>query len=93
MMWLKSKAYAIGAALLAIIAFFARFQMVKNQRDKAKEQADIVKTQLHVEKVKKEIERKEKKKLSSQEESIKEEVKKKDEDFTGLDNLNNPNDW
>lgn len=40
MIWLKSKIYLIGGALLAVLAFFVRFQVVKSQRDSAREKAN-----------------------------------------------------
>ena len=43
---LKAKAVAAGAFLLGVIAFFLRFKVVKHQRDKYREHADIYRNQV-----------------------------------------------
>lgn len=60
MIWLKSKIYWIGGALLTALAFFARFQMVKSQRDKAiqkKNELDAENRQIKRAKAKRKVER------------------------------------
>jgi hypothetical protein len=86
-MWL----YGIGAALLAALAFFAK--TFKTQRDNAREKVDILKTSAHAERVKKEVIKEEEKKIVSRRADLIKELEKEGEDFKGLDNLNNPNDY
>ena len=49
MNWLawKAKLYAVGGALLALLAFIVRFKVVKGQRDRFKRDADTYKAQVH----------------------------------------------
>lgn len=94
-MWvgLQAKLAAAGAIALAVLAVFVRLKVVTHQRDKAVVVAETLKARVHVQKVQKKIAKKEKEKLVSRRADIIKEIKKKDEDFTGLDNLNNPNDF
>ena len=101
MSWLalKSKLVGLGAAILVVLAFFVRLQTVKNQRDKAKVKADTLEASAHAERVKKKITREEEREGVSRRETIRKKVKElekgdvKDEDFEGVDNLTDPNDY
>lgn len=87
---LKSYAWAIGAAILSILAVFGRMKMLENQRDKARVERDVAKAKVHVYNVEKKIKKKNKEELSS---SLKEvERKIKEGKVEDLDNLINPND-
>lgn len=88
---LKGYAWAIGAAILSILAIFGRMKMLENQRDKARVERDVAKAKVHVYRVEKKIKKKNKEELSS---SLKEvERKIKEGKVEELDNLINPNDW
>lgn len=88
---LKGYAWAIGAAILSILAIFGRMKMLENQRDKARVERDVAKAKVHVYRVEKKIKKKNKEELSS---SLKEvERKIKEGKIEELDNLINPNDW
>ena len=88
---LKGYAWAIGAAILSILAIFGRMKMLENQRDKARVERDVAKAKVHVYRVEKKIKKKNKEELSS---SLKEVERKINEGkIEELDNLINPNDW
>jgi len=93
MIGLQAKLYAIGAALLAGLAFFVRFQAVKNQRDKAELQRDVLKARSHVAVVQKKIERAAKKELIKKKKEIKEKISQPKEEFEGIDSLSDSNDF
>ena len=57
LLWLKSKAVLLGAGILTILAFFARFQMVKNQRDKARIRANSLEARVHIDVVTRRLEK------------------------------------
>jgi hypothetical protein len=90
---LRAKLAALGAALLAVLFFFLRMQSLKNQRDRAREERDVLKARSHVSRVQKKIKREEKAKLSSRRAEIIKELDKSVEDFKGLDNLTDSNDY
>lgn len=90
---LQAKLYTLGAAILAFLAFFVRFQAVKNQRDRAVMERDVLKVRHNVIKVQKKIAREEKKRLVSRKADIVKELSKKKEDFKGIDNLSDSNDF
>lgn len=90
---LQAKLYSIGAALLAGLAFFVRFQAVKNQRDKAVMERDVLKARSHVAIQQKKIKRKEEERLVSHSADIVKELNKKKEEWKGIDNLKDPNDY
>lgn len=87
---LKAYAWAIGAALLAALAFIGRLKTLEHQRDKARQRANVAEAKVHINKVEKEIKKKEEKKLSSSLEEV--ERKIKEGKVEELDNLINPND-
>lgn len=93
MIWLKLKAWgwAIAAALIGVLAGYAGVQ--KHRAGKFKDKAETLKATVNAERVRKEIEKKERDTLSLKEREIEEKVKKKDENFTGIDNLTNSNDF
>jgi len=76
---------------MAAIAFFVRFQAVKNQRDRAREQRDVLKVRHTVIKEQRKIKRKEEKRLVEDKASIEKELNK--EEFEGIDNLTDSNDY
>lgn len=90
---LQAKLYAFGAALLAALAFFVRFQAVKNQRDKARMERDVLKVRHHVVKQQRKIKRKEERVLVSRKADIVKDLSKKKEEFEGTDNLTDANDY
>ena len=96
-LWTKivANSYVIGAGLLAVLGFFARFQFIKNARDKAEVEADTLKAVVHANKIKREIKKEEEIDLLRRSRDIKEEIKKleKGEESEGIDNLTNPNDY
>lgn len=95
MNWLtiKAKAALLGAALLSVLAFFARLKYVEHQRDKQKVRADILDARLHIQRVQKKIVKEERDRLLSEEESLSKELSKKGEEFEGVDNLSDPNNF
>ena len=88
---LQAKLMALGAAVLAFLALMTRLKIVKNQRDKAKEQTEVLKARQHVIKTQRLIKRKEQVKLVSRRADLKKELEKNKEDFEGVDNFNDPN--
>lgn len=90
---LKAWSWQLGAALLAVGAVVLRLSVLKHQRDVARDKANRAEAQVHINKVEKIIKKKRKEELSTSLEEVEREVKKKGEDFEGLDNLSNPNDW
>lgn len=88
-----------GWVLLASFAAVATAGAVtlKGQRDRARQDRDHARATIHAERTKKKIVKEEKEKLSLKESEIKEEVKKleegKDEEFKGLSNLSDPNNF
>jgi hypothetical protein len=95
MSWLtiKAKLALIGAVLLSVLAVFARLKLVEHQRDKQKVRADILDARLHIQKVQKKIVKEERDRLLSEEESLSKELSKKGEEFEGVDNLSDPNNF
>lgn len=87
---LKSWAWAIGAAALAILAAIGRMSVLKQQRDSARRRADLAEARAHVADVEKRIKKKRKKELSTSLEEVERKVKEKK--VEELDNLINPND-
>jgi hypothetical protein len=90
---LQAKAAAIGAAVLVVLGFLLRLKMVTHQRDKAKVVAETLKARHHVAVVQKKIKREEEKKLLKELSSIEKEIEKDDDEFQGVDNLTNSNDF
>ena len=90
---LQAKLAALGAALLVVLSFFVRLQAVKNQRDKAVQQRDVLKARHHVSRTQKKIKREEEKKLVSRRAEIVKELEKDADSFKGVDNLTNSNDY
>ncbi len=88
---LQAKLMALGAAVLAFLALMTRLKIVKNQRDKAKEQTEVLKARQHVIKTQRIIKRKEQERLVSRRADLKKELDKEGEDFEGVDNFNDPN--
>lgn len=93
MFGLQAKLAALGAGLLALAAFFVRFQAVKNQRDKAVVVAETLRSRHTTQQVQKKIKREEEKKLISRTARIAAELEKDKESFSGVDNLSKPNDF
>lgn len=91
--WLTAKLYGVGAAALIVLAAIGRMQMLKNARDNARKERDTLKARVHVNKVNKMIKKEEKKVLFSRREELKKELSKKKEDFEGVKNFTDPNDF
>lgn len=84
---------AIGAAILAVLAAVVRINSLKNQRNKARQQRDILDARVHVQKTQKVLVKKKNEALSKERAKIKEELAKKGDEFEGIDSLKNPNDF
>ena len=110
MLWLnlKAKLALAGAALIAVLGFFLRMSMLKNQNEKLKVKAEVLEAQAHQAKTLKKEEKKVREEFRSRETDllkeleVKEEIDKeedpvkkeeKKDEFQGIDNLSNPNDW
>lgn len=92
-LFIKSKLLAIGAALVGVAAVFLRMNYLKNKTEKLERERDIAVARAHIKDVQKRVERKERDRLLSKEESLSKELSKEGEDFEGVDNLSNPNDF
>ena len=90
-MFLKAKLIALGAAILSGLAFFVRFQSVKNQRDKARLRAEIAEAQVHQQKIRNRIIKEGKEKYVSRRVEIMRELEKEEEEFKGIPSLTDPN--
>ena len=90
---LKAKLAVAGAAALAFIAMFVRLKLVENQRDKAEGVAEVLVARHTVAKKQEKIKRKEEGDLTSRRGEIAKEIEKKREEFKGLDNLSDSNDY
>jgi uncharacterized protein (DUF3084 family) len=90
---LRSKAAILGAGLLAILAFFLRLNFLKNARDRAEIESDTLRATVHAERTRKKIIKEEEKERVSRRDTIKKELEKKGEEFEGVDNLTNSNDY
>lgn len=93
MTYLKAKLAALGAALLAVLYFFIRFQSVKNQRDVAVIKADTLAARAKQEEVKKKIRKEKEENVVSHRVELLKDLEKSDEEFKGSSNLSNSNDW
>lgn len=95
MNWLsiKAKLVAAGGLLLAVLAAVLRMKMLKQQRDKAKDVAETLRARAHVQNVHSQIKREEEKNLHSRRVEILKEIRKEAEEFSGADNLTDPNDF
>jgi len=89
LLWLKSKAVLLGAGILTILAFFARFQMVKNQRDKARIRANSLEARVHIDVVTRRLEKANRTDLVEKLKDIKKEVEKDE----AIPNLSDSNKW
>jgi len=91
----KIKLYGkvIAVAIFSVLAIFGA--TMKGQRDRARAEADTAKAVVHAERVKRKIVKEEKEKLSQEESIIKEKIEKfkEGEEFEGLDNLSDPNNF
>jgi len=88
---LKARLYAFGAALLAAITVVLRLQALERQRDLARTEADTLRVRHSVIQEQKKIKRKEEKRLVSHKAELIKDLKK--EDFDGIDNLTDSNDY
>jgi thymidine kinase len=68
-------------------------QSLKNQRDKAVVVSETLTARHHTQKIQKKIKREEERKLVSRRAEIIKEIKKPEEEFEGLDNLTDANDY
>lgn len=91
---LKIKSFFVigGAALLSFLALYLKLQYVESKRDKAEVRVETLKAQLHSERMRKKIIKESKEKYVSRTAEIAAQLEKKDEEFTGIDVLTNPND-
>lgn len=89
----QAKLYTLGAAIIGVLFLMLRIEGLKNKNEKLTTVAETLKARQHVEKIQKKIKREEKKELVSRKADIVKALKKKREDFEGLHNLNNPDDF
>ena len=109
-MWLnlKAKLAIAGAAVVAVLGFFLRMSMLKNQNERLKVKAETLQAQAHQAKTIKKEEKKIEEEFRSRETDLLHELEKHSEiekeqdpikkeekkhEFQGIDNLSNPNDW
>jgi thymidine kinase len=90
---LKAKLAVAGAAALSFLFLFLRMQSLKNQRDKAVVVSETLTARHHTQKVQKKIKREEEKKLVSRRAEIIKEIEAPEEEFDGIDNLTDANDY
>lgn len=82
---------AAGAVLLALLTF--RMKMLKSSLEQAREDNLILNASANAHRKKEEVIKEEEKKQVSRRADLVKELEKEGEDFKGLDNLNNPNDY
>jgi len=82
-----------GAIALAMLGFFVKLKVVTAQRDKARESADVLKAQVHQNRVQAKIKKEHRAKVVSHKAELLKELNKNDEEFEGLKNLKEPNDF
>jgi 5'-3' exonuclease len=96
----KLKLYGIATlgVLFTVLAVFSR--TMKNQRDIARRNVEHLKATVHAERVKKKIVKEERVIESSRRATLVNQIKEKkkqeegkENNFEGIDNLNNPNDY
>jgi len=90
---LQAKLMAFGAAVLGVLTLLLRMKVLKKQRNKARKQTDVLKARHQVIKQKRVIKRKEQERLVSRRADLKKELDKEGEDFKGVDNFSDPNDF
>lgn len=90
---LQAKLYAIGAGVLGLLALILRMQSLKNGRDRARQERDVLKARHHVQKTQKKIKRKEEERLVSHKADIVNQIKKEKEEFEGISSLEDSNDF
>jgi hypothetical protein len=91
---ISAKLYAAGAAIMAVLGVMLRMQYLKNKNERLTHKAEVLESRVRQDRIIKEREREVAKEFRSREtDLIKELERKDDEDFKGIDNLNNPNDW
>ncbi len=93
MFGLQAKLVAFGAALLGVLAMFVRMQALKNKAEKATQIAETLKSRAKQAANQKKIKREEEKKLLQEKKEILEEISKPEEEFEGIDNLTDSNDF
>lgn len=90
----KAYLYAGGAAILAALAFFFRTKMLKDQRDRYKEETEVLKARVRFNKQEKKIKKENKQNLSVSLEETERKIKEKRyEDIKNLVDPNNPDNW
>ena len=85
--------WVIGGAILTVLAFFARLQYLKGARDRALVKADTMKATVHAERVKREAIKQQELLNSRRRVKLIKDIKKEGEDFEGVDNLTDSNDF
>ena len=95
MNWLgfKAKLYVAGAAVMTVLGFFFRLQYVKNKAERMEVRAQVAESRVRQDKVIRKREKEVAEEYRSRETNLMKELEKDNDDFKGLDNLNNPNDW
>ncbi len=90
---LQAKLYAFGAAVLGVLFLMLRIEALKNKNERLTTVAETLKARQHVEKQQKKIKREEEKKLVSRKAELIKELEKEGDEFKGVDNLTNSNDF
>ena len=93
MFGLQAKLYAIGASVLAFVAIFLRLQVVENQRDRAKQQAETLKSRAKQAVNQKKIKRKNEEEMLKKKKENLDQISKPEGEFDGIDNLTDSNDF
>lgn len=91
---IKAKLYAAGAIALTVVGFVLRMQYLKNKNERLTHKAEVLESRVRQDKIIRERERVVAEEYRDRETDLVKELERKDdEDFEGIDNLNNPNDW
>jgi hypothetical protein len=90
---LKGYVWALGAFALSIAGLVLRIKYLEKARSRAEDRAHLAEARAHVRETEKRIEKKNKEEFKASLKEAEKEIEKKGEEFEGVDNLSNPNDW
>jgi hypothetical protein len=95
LLWTKlsKNLYVIGTAVLGVLAVVLRMQSLKKGRDRARDRAEILEATIHAERVKKQIIKEKEEEARSRRADLIKELNKEGEEFEGVDNLTDSNDY
>lgn len=92
MLGLKAKLAAFGLFIVSLSALILRVKFLKNKAERLERTADTLKARHAAEQTKKRMIKKEKERLVSRRADIVKEIKKDDEEFTGVSTLGEGSD-